>query len=160
TQETRTLTESSLNVAFDATLGGVMGSAIQLVKNRGALSAKFRNDVIGEQQTQPQNIPNNIPGDRSIGAAEVFDTTLEQEAIKGPSFVNRTMNVSPVGRVAQSPSKIARQVNQQLAENNFTYAKNEEGIASFGAVETAVRRFDVLIYKQVESTKDHYRQYK
>ncbi|MEM8027414.1 hypothetical protein Q4R25_12655 [Morganella morganii] len=160
TQETRTLTESALNVAFDATLGGVMGSAIQLVKNRGALSAKFRNDVIGEQQTQPQNIPNNIPGDRSIGAAEVFDTTLEQEAIKGPSFVNRTMNVSPVGRVAQSPSKIARQVNQQLAENNFTYAKNEEGIASFGAVETAVRRFDALVYKQVESTRDYYKQYK
>ncbi|EPE1461354.1 hypothetical protein ACSGR4_000922 [Morganella morganii] len=160
TQETRTLTESALNVAFDATLGGVMGSAIQLVKNRGALAAKFRNDVIGEQQTQPQNIPNNIPGDRSIGAAEVFDTTLEQEAIKGPSFVNRTMNVSPVGRVAQSPSKIARQINQQLAENNFTYAKNTEGIASFGAAETAVRRFDALIYKQVESTKDHYRQYK
>ncbi|HIC2884931.1 TPA: hypothetical protein ACW0T4_001563 [Morganella morganii] len=160
TQETRTLTESALNVAFDATLGGVMGSAIQLVKNRGALASKFRNDVIGEQQTQPQNIPNNIPGDRSIGAAEVFDTTLEQEAIKGPSFVNRTMNVSPVGRVAQSPSKIARQVNQQLAENNFTYAKNEEGIASFGAVETAVRRFDALIYKQVESTRDYYKQYK
>lgn len=160
TQETRTLTESALNVAFDATLGGVMGSAIQLVKNRGALAAKFRNDVIGEQQTQPQNIPNNIPRDRSIGAAEVFDTTLEQEAIKGPSFVNRTMNVSPVGRVAQSPSKIARQVNQQLAENNFTYAKNEEGIASFGAVETAVRRFDALVYKQVESTRDYYKQYK
>ncbi|HID7483174.1 TPA: hypothetical protein ACXHWU_000814 [Morganella morganii] len=160
TQETRTLTESALNVAFDATLGGVMGSAIQLVKNRGALAAKFRNDVIGEQQAQPQNIPNNIPSDRSIGAAEVFDTTLEQEAIKGPSFVNRTMNVSPVGRVAQSPSKIARQVNQQLAENNFTYAKNEEGIASFGAVETAVRRFDALIYKQVESTRDYYKQYK
>lgn len=160
TQETRTLTESALNVAFDATLGGVMGSAIQLVKNRGALVSKFRNDVIGEQQTQSQNIPNNIPGDRSIGAAEVFDTTLEQETIKGPSFVNRTMNVSPVGRVAQSPSKIARQVNQQLAENNFTYAKNEEGIASFGAVETAVRRFDALIYKQVESTRDYYKQYK
>lgn len=160
TQETRTLTESALNVAFDATLGGVMGSAIQLVKNRGALASKFRNDVIGEQQTQSQNIPNNIPGDRSIGAAEVFDTTLEQEAIKGPSFVNRTMNVSPVGRVAQSPSKIARQVNQQLTENNFTYAKNEEGIASFGAVETAVRRFDALIYKQVESTRDYYKQYK
>lgn len=160
TQETRKLTESALNVTFDATLGGVMGSAIQLVKNRGALAAKFRNDVIGEQQTQPQNIPNNIPGDRNIGAAEVFDTTLEQEAIKGPSFVNRTMNVSPVGRVAQSPSKIARQVNQQLAENNFTYAKNEEGIASFGAVETAVRRFDALVYKQVESTRDYYKQYK
>lgn len=160
TQETRTFTESALNVAFDATLGGIMGSAIQLVKNRGTLASQFRNDVMGGPQSQPQNIPNNIPGDRSIGAAEVFDTTLEQEAIKGPSFVNRTMNVSPVGRVAQSPSKIARQVNQQLAENNFTYAKNEEGIASFGAVETAVRRFDALIYKQVESTKDHYKQYK
>ncbi|MBC3995192.1 hypothetical protein H8R20_06215 [Morganella morganii] len=157
TQEARTLTESALNVAFDATLGGVMGSAIQLVKNRGALASKFRIDVMGDPAVVP---PAGQPGDRSIGAAEVFDTTLEQEAIKGPSFVNRTMNVSPVGRVAQSPSKIARQVNQQLAENNFTYAKNTEGIASFGAVETAVRRFDALVYKQVESTRDYYKQYK
>ncbi|MEQ5120790.1 hypothetical protein ABN203_16405 [Morganella morganii] len=160
TQQTRTVEESLFNIGADAIIGGILGSAAQLVKNRGELAAKFRNDVIGEQQTQQQNIPNNIPGDRSIGAAEVFDTTLEQEAIKGPSFVNRTMNVSPVGRVAQSPSKIARQVNQQLAENNFTYAKNEQGIASFGAVETAVRRFDALIYKQVESTRDHYIKYK
>lgn len=157
TQETRTFKESAINVAFDASLGGIMGTAIQLVKNRGALASKFRDDVMGEPAAVP---PAGQPGDRSIGAAEVFDTTLEQEAIKGPSFVNRTMNVSPVGRVAQSPSKIARQVNQQLAENNFTYAKNTEGIASFGAAETAVRRFDALIFKQVESTKDHYRQYK
>lgn len=160
TQETRTLTESAINVTMDAALGGIMGSAVQLVKNRGALAGKFRNDVMGEQQPQPQNIPNNIPGDRSIGAAEVFNTTLEQEAINGPSFINKTMNVSPVGRVAQSPSKIARQINQQLTENNFTYAKNEEGIASFGAVETAVRGYDTLIYKQVESTRDFYKQYK
>lgn len=160
TQQTRTVEESLFNIGADAIIGGILGSASQLVKNRGELAAKFRNDVMGEQQAQPQNIPNNIPGDRSIGAAEVFDTTLEQEAIRGPSFVNRTMNVSPVGRVAQSPSKIARQVNQQLAENNFTYAKNEQGIASFGAVETAVRRFDALIYKQVESTRDHYIKYK
>ncbi|CAM7061500.1 hypothetical protein [Morganella morganii] len=157
TQETRTLTESALNVAFDATLGGVMGSAIQLVKNRGALASQFRNDVMGEPAPVP---PAGHLGDRSIGAAEVFDTTLEQETLMGPAFINKTMNVSPSGRAAQSPSKVMRQVSQQLAENNFTYTKNTEGIASFSAVETSIRRYDALIYKQKESTNDHYRQYK
>lgn len=107
-------------------LGGLLGSAAQLVKNRGQIVSKLKNDVLGEQQTIQQNTPDNT----SIGAMEVPDTTLEQETLKGPSFINRTMNVSPVGRVAQSPSKTARQINQQLAENNFTFAKNEEGIAS------------------------------
>lgn len=160
TQETRTLEESALNVTFDAMLGGLLGSAAQLVKNRGQIVSKFKNDILGEQQTAQQNIPNNIPENSSVGAMEVPDTTLEQEALKGPSFVNRTMNVSPVGRVAQSPSKTARQINQQLAENNFTFAKNEEGIASFTAVETKVRGYEALIYKQVITTKDSYKYYR
>ncbi|TPW78669.1 hypothetical protein DL505_10600 [Providencia stuartii] len=158
TQETRTLTESMINVSLDAMLGGILGSSAQLVKNRGDILGKFRrdmSDITGEQP--PIIVP---PSDRSVGAAEVLNTTLEQETLKGPSFVNRTMNVSPVGRVAQSPSLTARQINQQLTENNFTYNKNDEGIASFTAVETKVRGYEALIYKQVESTRDHYKNYK
>ncbi|HEK3034097.1 hypothetical protein O9432_02155 [Proteus mirabilis] len=160
TQETRTLTESAINITLDAMIGGTLGSAAQLVKNRGELVTKVRNDLIGEQQSGQQNIPNNIPDNSSVGAMEVPNTTLEQETLKGPSFINRTMNVSPVGRVAQSPSKIARQINQQLTENNFTFAKNEEGIATFTAVETKVRGYETLVYKQVESTKDAYKYYR
>ncbi|PVF84214.1 hypothetical protein [Proteus mirabilis] len=160
TQETRTLTESAINITLDAMIGGTLGSAAQLVKNRGELVTKVRNDLIGEQQSGQQNIPNNIPDNSSVGAMEVPNTTLEQETLKGPSFINRTMNVSPVGRVAQSPSKTARQINQQLTENNFTFAKNEEGIATFTAVETKVRGYETLVYKQIESTKDHFKQYR
>ncbi|MER1757487.1 hypothetical protein [Proteus mirabilis] len=160
TQETRTLTESAINITLDAMIGGTLGSAAQLVKNRGELVTKVRNDLIGEQQSGQQNIPNNIPDNSSVGAMEVPNTTLEQETLKGSSFINRTMNVSPVGRVAQSPSKTARQINQQLTENNFTFAKNEEGIATFTAVETKVRGYETLVYKQVESTKDHFKQYR
>ncbi|QKG49359.1 hypothetical protein [Proteus mirabilis] len=160
TQETRTLTESAINITLDAMIGGTLGSAAQLVKNRGELVTKVRNDLIGEQQSGQQNISNNIPDNSSVGAMEVPNTTLEQETLKGPSFINRTMNVSPVGRVAQSPSKTARQINQQLTENNFTFAKNEEGIATFTAVETKVRGYETLVYKQVESTKDHFKQYR
>ncbi|HFU3228359.1 TPA: hypothetical protein ACH5PX_000217 [Proteus mirabilis] len=160
TQETRTLTESAINITLDAMIGGTLGSAAQLVKNRGELVTKVRNDLIGEQQSGQQNIPNNIPDNSSVSAMEVPNTTLEQETLKGPSFINRTMNVSPVGRVAQSPSKTARQINQQLTENNFTFAKNEEGIATFTAVETKVRSYETLVYKQVESTKDHFKQYR
>ncbi|WGL96490.1 hypothetical protein QE207_08110 [Arsenophonus nasoniae] len=160
TQETRTLEESALNVTFDAMLGGLLGSAAQLVKNRGQIVSKLKNDVLGEQQTAQQNIRNNIPDNASVGAMEVTDPTLEQETLKGPSFINKTMNVTPVGRVAQSPSKVARQVNQQLVENNFTYKKNEEGIATFTAVETRVRGYETLIYKQAKSTKDFYKTYR
>ncbi|MDF7135356.1 hypothetical protein NFF84_00465 [Proteus mirabilis] len=160
TQETRTLTESAINITLDAMIGGTLGSAAQLVKNRGELVTKVRNDLIGEQQSGQQNIPNNIPDNSSVGAMEVPNTTLEQETLKGPSFINRTMNVSPAGRAAQSPAKTVRQINQQLAENNFTFAKNEEGIATFTAVETKVRGYEALIYKQVESTKDAYKYYR
>lgn len=156
TQQTRTVEESLFNIGADAVIGGILGSAAQLVKNRGKLGDSFKNDLLGEQQIQPQNIPNNIPGDRSIGAAEVFDTTLEQEAMRGPSFINKTTSVSPTGRLGQSPSKASRQYNQQLAENNFTYEKNIEGIATPAAVETKVRGYEALIYKQVESTNDHF----
>ena len=158
TQETRTLTESAINVTLDAMIGGTLGSAAQLVRNRGELINKVKNDIIEPQPSN--NPPVNQSGDRSIGAAEVANTTLEQETLKGPSFVNRTMMVSPVGRVAQSPSKTARQINQQLTENNFTFAKNEEGIATFTAVETKVRGYETLVYNQVESTKDHFKQYR
>ncbi|MGM0935379.1 MAG: hypothetical protein ACQEWL_01975 [Pseudomonadota bacterium] len=156
TQETRTLAESATNVMFDAMLGGLLGSATQLVKNRGQIVSKLKNDVLGDQQTVQQNTPDNT----SVGAMEVPDTTLEQEALKGPSFINKTMNVSPTGRAAQSPAKTVRQINQQLAENNFTFAKNEEGIASFTAVETKVRGYEALIYKQAITTKDSYRYYR
>lgn len=156
TQETRTLQESAINITLDAMLGGILGSAVQLVKNRGAIFNKFKSDIVGDESSV---IP-PVPDDHSIGAAEVLNTTLEQETLKGPSFINKTMNVSPVGRVAQSPSTVARQINQQLTENNFTYRKNEEGLASFSAVETKVRGYDALIYKQVESTKDFHRRYK
>lgn len=156
TQETRTLTESAINITLDAMIGGTLGSAAQLVKNRGELVTKVRNDLIGEQQSGQQNIPDNS----SVGAMEVPNTTLEQETLKGPSFINRTMNVSPAGRAAQSPAKTVRQINQQLAENNFTFAKNEEGIATFTSVETKVRGYEALIYKQVESTKDAYKYYR
>ncbi|WP_318831789.1 hypothetical protein [Providencia sp. PROV279] len=56
TQETRTLEESALNVTFDAMLGGLLGSAAQLVKNRGQIVSKLKNDVLGEQQTTIQQI--------------------------------------------------------------------------------------------------------
>lgn len=160
TQETRTLEESVLNVTFDAMFGGILGSAAQLVKNRGQIVGKFKNDVLGEQQTAQQNIPNNIPENSSVGAMEVPTTTLEQEAMKGPSFINKTTSASPAGRLAQSPSKVARQYNQQLAENNFTFLKNEEGIASFAAVETKVRNYDALIYKVIEGSNQNYQKYK
>lgn len=160
TQTTRTFEESLFNIGTDALVGGLLGSAAQLVKNRGQLVSKVKNDILGEPQVEPQNIPNNIPDNASVGAMEVPKTTLEQEAMKGPSFINKTTSVSPVGSVAQSPSKVAREMNQQLTESNFRFKKNDDGIATPVAVETKVRGYEALIYKQVESTNDSFVKFK
>lgn len=96
---------------------------------------------------------------QSIGAAQVFNTTLDQEQLAGLGLANKTLSVTPAGRLAQSPSLVSRQINQQLAENNYFFAKNDEGLATFTAVETKIKQYDAMLYKQMEATRDAYQQY-
>ncbi|WP_158785149.1 hypothetical protein [Pantoea sp. BAV 3049] len=151
TQETRTAEESVINVMTDAMVGGILGSASQLVANIGTRQAI--------NKSVAQTLGDTLPPDRSIGAAEVFNTTLDQEQLKGVGLINKTLSVTPSGRLAQSPAHSSRVINQMLAENNYTFAKNEEGLATATAAETRIKQYDTLLYKQMETTKDHYQQY-
>lgn len=150
TQETRTFDESAMNVVVDALVGGVLGTSSQLVAN------------IGTRQAINRSVANSLSDTdtpRSIGAAEVFNTTLDQEQLAGVGLINKTLSVNPGGRLAQSPSRASRAINQQLAENNYYFEKNNEGLATFTAAETKIKQYDTLLYKQMESTKDAYKQY-
>ncbi|QPT15235.1 hypothetical protein I6G37_09965 [Serratia rubidaea] len=150
TQETRTLGESAANVAVDAMVGGILGAGAQLLAGAGqraAVSQAVASNLRGNDSSQ------------SIGAAQVFNTTLDQEQLAGLGLVNKTLSVNPSGRLAQSPSRASRAINQQLAENNYFFAKNDEGLATFTAAETKIKQYDAMLYKQMESTKDAYQSY-
>ena len=150
TQETRTLGESAANVAVDAMVGGILGSGAQLLAGAGkraAVSEAVASNLRGNDSPQ------------SIGAAQVFNTTLDQEQLAGLGLINKTLSVNPGGRLAQSPSRASRAINQQLAENNYYFAKNDEGLATFTAAETKIKQYDAMLYKQMESTKDAYQAY-
>jgi len=150
TQETRTLDESVANVAVDAMVGGILGAGAQLLAGAGQRTAVS------------QAVSSNLRGNdspQSIGAAQVFNTTLDQEQLAGVGLINKTLSVNPGGRLAQSPSRASRAIGQQLAENNYFFAKNDEGIATFTAAETKIKQYDAMLYKQMESTKDAYQAY-
>lgn len=150
TQETRTLEESAANVAVDAMVGGILGAGAQLLASAGQRTAVS------------QAVSSNLRGNdspQSIGAAQVFNTTLDQEQLAGVGLINKTLSVNPGGRLAQSPSRASRAINQQLAENNYFFAKNDEGLATFTAAETKIKQYDAMLYKQMESTKDAYQAY-
>lgn len=150
TQETRTFEESAVNVAVDAMVGGILGAGAQLLAGAGQRTAVS------------QAVANNLRGNdspQSIGAAQVFNTTLDQEQLAGVGLINKTLSVNPGGRLAQSPSRASRAIGQQLAENNYFFAKNDEGIATFTAAETKIKQYDAMLYKQMESTKDAYQAY-
>ncbi|WP_347299405.1 hypothetical protein [Clostridium perfringens] len=150
TQETRTLDDSVVNVAVDAMVGGILGAGAQLLAGAGQRTAVS------------QAVASNLRGNdspQSIGAAQVFNTTLDQEQLAGVGLINKTLSVNPGGRLAQSPSRASRAINQQLAENNYFFAKNDEGLATFTAAETKIKQYDAMLYKQMESTKDAYQAY-
>ncbi|CAI2065643.1 Uncharacterised protein [Serratia marcescens] len=116
----------------------------------------------GQRTAVSQAVASNLRGNdspQSIGAAQVFNTTLDQEQLAGVGLINKTLSVNPGGRLAQSPSRASRAINQQLAENNYFFAKNDEGLATFTAAETKIKQYDAMLYKQMESTKDAYQAY-
>ncbi|CAI1026297.1 Uncharacterised protein [Serratia ficaria] len=142
--------ESAANVAVDAMVGGILGAGAQLLAGAGQRAAVS------------QAVASNLRGNdspQSIGAAQVFITTLDQEQLAGLGLINKTLSVNPGGRLAQSPSRASRAINQQLAENNYYFAKNDEGLATFTAAETKIKQYDAMLYKQMESTKDAYQAY-
>ncbi|EBW7246019.1 hypothetical protein DQD37_23405, partial [Salmonella enterica subsp. enterica serovar Cardoner] len=150
TQETRTLEESMMNITVDAMVSGILGGSASLIADYTA--RKALNDSV-KSTLEGTDVP------RSIGAAEVATTTMDQEQLAGLGLVNKTLSVTPGGRLAQSPSYTARTTGQMLAENNYFYAKNDEGLATFSAAETAVKRYKAVTAKTYETVKDSYKAY-
>ncbi|MEY1276720.1 hypothetical protein AB7080_12320 [Providencia rettgeri] len=128
-QYTRTFEESAIHTTAGAIFGGMVGGAGHLIS--AEVKKKATNEIA-------DSLAQSLTGG-SIGAQKVPETTLAQEAMKGPKWANSVMKMTPIGRLMDSPAVTARRAGQSLAENNFTTAKNLEGIATPAAVETNIR---------------------
>lgn len=148
-QETRTGTESAINIGASALLTGVLGSVLVKAPAR-------------EVKAAHKAVETEWQGSTVGAASRGSNTTLAQESIgKGGQWLAKTIGkIAPLSRVMTSTSKTARQVAQQLAETPYALTKNEEGIASEAAVETLTKQYDALMAKSVMSVDDAYKTYR
>lgn len=142
TQETRSASESALNIAASTLLAGVMGGALGRVAEGALPGARTVQEL---ERSIGQDL--GLPGyGASAGAKAARETTLEQEGVKSALGAERLSrgNVivgNPLMRTLNSPSVETRRIAGDLAETKLIQQKNVEGIPSLPSVEQNIRRW-------------------
>ena len=153
-QETRTLTESAINVGAGTVLAGVLGSVASRIP--AAELQAVRQRLGREMQLNPD------PGSQSFGAAAAARTTMADETVAaGGETLDRTLGrVAPGARLLNSPSLEARRVVQELAETPEILDKNLRGVATPAAIETSLKRAQGQWWQAYQARRDAYRTYR
>lgn len=137
-QETRSAGESSMNIASVTLLSGILGAAGAKVGGHAEMNA------LAQRVDEELRVPTN---DGSVGAAAVPENSLDQETLKSAFGLEKYLAFQdPVLRTLNSPSKLTRQISEQLAETALSKNKNAEGIASQISVENLMKGYDSLKY--------------
>lgn len=140
-QQTRTAGESLTNVGTSAILGGILGAVIRPRVPAGEF-AQLREGMDAAAAVPHEANPS---GASTAGAAAVATPTLADNTLAGPG---KTLaegligKASPGLRLLSSPSPVARDLVQQLAETHEVLNKNLQGVATPTAVETALRGYE------------------
>lgn len=173
-QETRTGTESAINVAAQTLLGGILGGGIGLLAGRD-LSALSRG-VTADTETLANDMAANIPdsggrlsagvsretGDlMPAGAAVTSPRTLETESIARLGNLPEALDFSsPTLRTQTSPALETRVLAQDLAEQPLMTKGNLEGMASPVAVESLIRQWQYPLSKSLNDLDDIFVRYR
>lgn len=136
TQEERTQEETYFAIGGAGLLGGVLGGAASV------LSKSEVEPLINQMVKEVEDTPSINP--RHAGAAEVKNTTIEEESLVSVAGLEKTVKLNPYGRVITSESLAARRIVQDLAENNYYLEKNAAGKPTGQAVETSIKRYHAL----------------
>ena len=136
-QEQRTLGQSAVNVGSNMLLAGFLGAGVSAVLGRKALSTSAK----GMDGLMPREggVEAPLEGGGGLSAAPTsftlgkgaltVDGTASRELARATQFLNPNM------RLNFSPSGIARQIGQDLAENTMYQAGHLEGLTSGASVE-------------------------
>ena len=174
-QETRTLEQSAINIGAATALTGILGGGASLLvrraQNKDKLAQDFEKDMTvpaDKEQDSDEVLADAMTKDSavdgfddSVGAARVYNTTLDQESLVNSYGVAKaTAFLNPLLRLAHSPSKTARQLSQELVENPVYFNKNKEGVPTPQAVETLRKQYEGGLASGLRTQKDQYKAYK
>jgi hypothetical protein len=132
TQETRPLSESATNVGFGTVLSGVLGTgaAALLSKPERDLAKRGFDNLVSEYGN---------PANSSVGAAQAAQSLgIDALTVAGGAankIADTSQFLNPGLRLNFSPSPIARQVGQELAEGSVYQVGHAEGLTTGPAVD-------------------------
>jgi hypothetical protein len=117
TQETRTAEESAYNIGGGIVLGGLLGAGVSAILSRA--DRAVATDAIDRLADIDDDTVFGIGG---LSAAPAGRLTVQDLSIAGASagaVANATQFISPNLRLNNSPSPMAREVGQRLAESSL-----------------------------------------
>lgn len=160
TQETRTLTESAVNVAAQTLLSGILGGAVGTMTGHD-LSALSRG-MMRDTETVAADMEANIPtGGGNLGAAAARQTTIEDETIASAGGLEKVLEgTAPTLRTAASPALNTRTLAQELAEQPLMTKGNLEGNASPIAAESLIRQYQYPLAKGLSDIDNIFVEYR
>lgn len=145
TQETRTGTESAINIGAATILSGLIGAGAAKMMNtasRKAIEAKFEQDLVNLDvpDVGPHDMANAAKA--AAGADVVQGLTKEQLGISGKAAqALSNVGFNPMIRLSRSMSTAARNVAANLPEMSVYLKMTEADISQPQAVETYVKQW-------------------
>lgn len=136
TQEERTQEETAFAIGAAGLFGGVVGPVAEI------MSKSEISDLTSRMAKEVEGTPDANP--RHASAAEVEQTTIEEESLVSAAGLEKTVGYSPFGRVITSQSLAGRRIVQDLAESNYYLEKNKAGKPTGQAVETSIKAYHAM----------------
>lgn len=136
-QLTRTMQESIFNTVGAGLLGGVIGGGISAFASR-RLSKGLGVEEIKAHQRIQDDIQNAISPSESLSAAKsgIMDGN---EIARMPNFIAKTMVLTPMNRLLNSPFKTAKWFGASAYEHNYELVKNSSGVANEISMEQSIK---------------------
>lgn len=152
-QEIRSADESFMNVGATTLLSGLLGGASAFVGGRSQI------DDLARRMDEELSVPDYSGS--TAGAQAVPDTTLAQETLKDAFGLEKALSFNdPVLRTLNSPSKITRQISENLAETYLYKNKNSDFIASQVSAENMIKSYNLPKYNFFREYDDLFLQYR
>lgn len=159
-QETRTLSESAVNIGASVLIGGMLGAGGAKLLSRAewnkavqALEADLAKGLDGTAGS---------PSPLAVGSAAASPVDLRANSIAGEAastVATATAKLNPALRLLHSPSPASREIGTQLFENSLYLKKNFEGVASEPAVETLMKEWNAGLAQAVRGTDEAFSDY-
>lgn len=154
-QLTRTMQESVFNVVGAGLLGGIFGGTASAFGSR-KLGKALDAEQLRTQQRIVEDINDAITPNESLSAARsnIMDGN---ELARMPKTVAKSMILTPMNRLFNSPFKTARWFGQASYEHSYELVKNASGVANEISLEQQIKNeMRELGKKQIDHVNYYY----